>query len=142
MATIYDFHVLVGETLMYCQCIENDIKWIYAGMLRGDFDENYGTVSEKPFGTVLKKLEMLDNSDGNPHFSADDYDLLDEIRDIRNHWAHKAYINFVYKNNQREYDTCFLKEYRRLQNDHNRLKKLSDRIEKVRLDVLRKYNRI
>lgn len=142
MATIDDFHFLVGETLMYCQCIENDIKWIYAGMLSGDCDENYESVSEKPLGSVLKKLEILDNSDGNPHFSTADYDLLDKIRDIRNHWAHKAYINFVYKSNQREYDSCFLKEYRRLQNDHNRLKRLSGNIETVRLDVLKKYNRI
>lgn len=142
MITINDFHCWLGETLMYCQRIENDIKWIYAGMLEGDCSENYIAVSEKSLGEVLKKLEKLDNSDGKPHLSAGDYDLLDEIRDIRNHWAHKAYINFVYKSNPKERENCFLKEYRRLQNDHNRLKKLSDSIEEVRLDVLRKYNKI
>lgn len=35
------FHKNVGELIMFCQCIEHDIKWIYAGMLKGDVDENF-----------------------------------------------------------------------------------------------------
>ena len=35
------FHTKLGETLMYCQIIEHDIKFILAGMLKGDFDENF-----------------------------------------------------------------------------------------------------
>ncbi len=141
MNTLPNFHYLVGETIMFCQCIEHDIKLIYAGMLKGDFNKNFQEVEDNPLGPVLKKLEDLDNSDGNPHLSTGDYDLLDKIRDIRNHWAHKAYIKFVYSKGNL-YDKNFLQQLRRLENDHNRLAKLSDNIEKVRLDVLKKYNRI
>lgn len=141
MDTLNDFHRLVGETIMYCQCIEYDIKLIYAGMLQGNFDENLQEIEDSPLGPVLKKLENLDNSDGNPHLSTEKYDLLDQIRDIRNHWAHKVYTKFVYSKNSL-YNKNFLQQYRRLENDHNRLAKLSDSIEKVRLDVLKKYNRI
>ena len=141
MNTLEKFHQLIGETIMYCQCIEHDIKLTYAGMLEGDFDKNFQEVEDKPLGPVLKKLEDLDNSDGNPYLSTSDYDLLDKIRDIRNHCVHKAYIKFIYfKGNL--YDKNFLKQFRRLDNDHNRLAKLSESIEKVRLDVLKKYNRI
>lgn len=141
MNTLDEFHCLVGETIMYCQCIEHDIKLIYAGMLQGNFDVNLQEIEDSPLGPVLKKLENLDNSDGNPHLSTGDYDLLDQIRDIRNHWAHKAYTKFVYSKNSL-YNKNFLQQYRRIENDHNRLAKLSDSIEKVRLDVLKKYNRI
>ena len=141
MSTIEKFHQLVGETIMYCQCIEHDIKLVYAGMLKGDFDENFQEVENSPLGPVLKKLENLDNSDGNPHLSAGDYNLLDKIRDIRNHWAHKAYVQFVYLNGS-SYENKFQKEFRRLENDHNRLANLSTSIEKVRLEVLKKYYRI
>ena len=51
-------------------------------MLNGDFNQNYNVVAEQPFGSVLKKLESLDNSDGNPYLSRQDYKLLDNIRDI------------------------------------------------------------
>ena len=61
--------------------------------------------------------------------------------DIRNHWAHKAYTMFVYKRGQ-EYDDAFIRQARRLDNDLNRITKLSGSIEKVRFSVLRKYDRI
>ena len=138
---ITEFHESVGKILMECQCIEHDIKLIYAGMLNGVFDENYEIVAEQPLGPVLKKLESLDNSDGNPYLSGQDYELLDDIRDIRNHWVHKAYTMFVYKRGQEHID-AFTRQARRLDNDLNRITKLSGSIERVRFSVLRKYNRI
>ena len=44
MSELNEFHFLVGETLMFCQTVELDIKYIYAAMLKGDFDENYEEV--------------------------------------------------------------------------------------------------
>ena len=31
---ISEFHKYVGDTIEYCQCIENDIRWIYSAMLK------------------------------------------------------------------------------------------------------------
>lgn len=135
-----DFHILVGETIMYCQCIEHDIKFIYSGMLKGNFDDNYNEVSNKTLGSVLNKLKKLDNCDGKPHLSVKDYDLLYKIRDIRNYWVHQAYTDFVYLSGA--YDNELGRSYRRLQNNHNRLSKLSSNVERVRLDVLKKFGRI
>lgn len=127
--------------MMECQCIEHDIKLIYAGMLSGEFVDNYALVAEQPLGLVLNMLESLDNSDENPYLSKQDYELLDDIRNIRNHWAHKAYTMFVYKRGQ-EYNDAFIKQAQRLGNDLNRIMKLSKSIEKARFSVLRKYGRI
>lgn len=142
MNNLDDFHRLVGETIMYCQCIEHDIKLIYAGMLKGDFAKNSKSVLILPLGPILEKLEVLDNSDEESYLSNSDYELLDKIRNIRNHWAHKAYTDFIYISNQQKYNEVFSKSFRRLQNDHNRLANLSQNIERVRLDVLKKYGRI
>lgn len=27
--TLTEFHTMIGETIMFCQTIENDLKWIY-----------------------------------------------------------------------------------------------------------------
>lgn len=141
ITSINDFHESIGKIMMECQCIERDIKLIYAGMLSGEFVDNYALVAEQPLGIVLNKLESLDNSDENPYLSKQDYELLDDIRNIRNHWAHKAYTTFVYKRGQ-EYNDVFIKQAQRLDNDLNRITKLSKSIEKVRFSVLRKYGRI
>ena len=34
---ISEFHEYVGETIEYCQCVENDIRWIYSAMLKDSF---------------------------------------------------------------------------------------------------------
>lgn len=139
---IRDFHEYVGETIQYCQCIDNDIRWIYSAMLNGDCFKTLDELErgKVTLGNVLGKLKQLDTSE-EPYFSEGDYGLLSKITDIRNHWAHKGYVMFVYKQ-EREQEDAFIKQARRLENDHNRLKKLSKTIEAVRFDVLRKYNRI
>lgn len=136
------FHTYVGETIMYCQCIENDVKWIYAGMHKGDVDANFESLekSKATLGKVLGMLQTLDN-ERDPYLSEGDYELLRKVTEIRNHWAHKAYTQFVYCEGS-DWDKEFTRQARRLKNDHNRLAKLSDTIERVRMDVLRKYGRI
>lgn len=139
---ISEFHKYVGETIAYCQCIEIDIRWIYSAMLNGDYRKTFNELERNKvtLGNVLRKLKRLDISE-NPYFSENDYELLSQIAEIRNHWAHKGYVMFVYKQG-REWEDAFIKQARRLENDHNRLEKLSKNIENIRFDVLRKYNRI
>lgn len=136
-----DFHRLVGETIMFCQRLEHDVKWIYAGMLKGNLYDNHDVVEKKNLGQTLRLLEELDNSDGKPFLSEADYELLNQLREIRNHWAHKSYRNFIY-NKGEQYNISFQKEFRRLQNDRNRLAKICDSVEDVRIRVLEKFGRI
>ena len=138
---LQDFHYYVGETIMFCQCIEHDIKLIYAGMLEGDFDENYDDIEKWTLGRTVKELQKFDNSDNKPYFHKNDYNLLKQITSIRNYWAHEAYTTFVYKE-EYSYGNRFQKEAGRLENDHNRLRNVHKSVEKVRLNVLREYNRI
>ena len=138
---LQEFHHYVGETIMFCQCIEHNIKLIYAGMLEGDCEENYDNIKKWTLGKTVMKLQKLDNSDDEPYLHKKDYELLRQITEIRNHWVHKAYIFFIYEPNF-ENSRDFRKQMNRLVNDNNRLSKLSDIIEKARLEALKKYNRI
>lgn len=137
-----DFHAYVGETIMYCQFIENDVKWIYAGMHKGDADVNFDDLEKGKvtLGMLVGMLQKLDN-EREPYLSEGDYELLRQVTEIRNHWAHKGYIEFMYSDGD-ELTKEFTRQARRLENDHNRLKKLSDAIERVKMDVLKKYGRI
>lgn len=88
--TTKTFHEYVGETIGYC-CIENDIRWIHSAMLKAD---HYKTCDEleknkTTLGNVLGKLKRLDISEDS-YFIEDDYELLSQIAEIRNHWAHKG----------------------------------------------------
>jgi len=129
------FHLLVGETIMFCQCIEHDIKVLYAGMLKGEFTRNFASVNRKGLGTVVKLLSDLDNSDGNPYLGCADYKLLADIATIRNHWAHQGYVEYIYETDKA--DAAFTRQYNRLNNDHNRLQKLYRLVEQVRINFFR-----
>lgn len=52
--TLKNFHYLVGETLMFCQFIEHDLKFIYSLMLKGKFEENLVEIDNDTFGKWSK----------------------------------------------------------------------------------------
>ncbi len=141
MTGLERFHLYAGETLMECQRIEHDVKLMYAGMKNGDFNRNIAEVKMQPLGTVLLDLEALDNSDGRPSLSAEDYALLHEIKNVRNWLAHKAYLDFMYASGE-ALERGFAKSFAKLSDFRLRIKRLGDVAEKVRLSILKKYGRI
>lgn len=141
MIELDDFHNMVGETIFNCQRIENDIKYIYAGMLKGDFAVNKYEIKKETLGTILIALEELDNSDGHPYLSRDEYKLLKNITRMRNWLVHQAYTDFIYSSDddiENEFNNCCTK----LREFNRKMVTLGDQVEQVRLNVLEYYGRI
>ena len=141
MAYLDQFHHAVGQTIMECQRIEHDIKLIYAGMLKGDIHKNLEAVKNEALGPVLSALEELDNCDVNPYFSKSDYKLLYQIKNIRNWLAHTAYMDFLYEP-QGRWEAMLDQSYNKLIEFNNRMKKLGNFVEDIRIEILKKYGRI
>lgn len=141
MGYLDTFNAVVGETLMYCQRIEHDIKVIYAAMLKGEMDGNLDLVRRETLGTVLVALENLDFSDNNPMFSREDYRLLKEIKNIRNFIAHQCYVDFLYLDDY-NFNLKLDQNYQKICDFNMKMKKLSNFVETARFSALEKYNRI
>ena len=135
------FNKLVGQTILECQKIEHDVKLIYAGMLKGEFNKNFNNIKNKALGPVLVDLEKLDNSDGKPYFKQDDYDLLFQIKDFRNWIVHSSYVDFMYEQGQ-DLDRYYRQTYLKLQQFYGRINHLGDQLERLRLQILKYYGRI
>lgn len=142
MMTRDKFKLIHSELIMQVQCIESDLKFIYAGMHRGNFERNLNVLEKSNLGTIIKKLKELDYSDGQPDLSEQDYLLLDQIREIRNYWCHQCFLDYIYiqDDTKREYE--FQKVALRLSNDENRTWALHEHLEKLRNKLLKQYNRI
>lgn len=136
--TTDNYYWLLGRTIMICQCIEYDIKLIYAGMKAGSFGQNYIDIKKANLGDALRELKKLDRSDSTFDLSEGDYDLLNKVRKIRNYYVHESCLTFAYSTNHND----LLKSYQKLENESNRLYNLHKSIEKVRLDILSRYGRI
>ena len=86
------FKLIHSELIQQVQCVESNLKIIYAAMHKGNFNNNLKSVEKMNLGKIARELEDLDNSDGMPEFSEEEYNTIDAIREIRNYSCHKCYL--------------------------------------------------
>ena len=132
---INDFHRIVGEVLMYCQCIEDNIRRIYARRMPGDDSLNLLKIDEErlTMGQMVTKLQELDNELPHPLFEAEDYQMLFKIVRTRNYYAHQVYLSFCYiSDNDEEFHACYERACKQLLSDQERLYPLYELVEEVR----------
>lgn len=136
----YDtFKLIHSELIMSVQYIEQDLKLIYSILKSGKFYDNYSDVENAPLGKLLKSLQELDQELGYSEIKEKDYDLLNQIREIRNYWCHQCYIDFHYIEDPQEHDIAFQKIAGRLHKDELRVYELQEKIEKLRKNIEKKH---
>lgn len=133
------FKLIHSELIQQVQCIEYNLKVIYAAMRKGNFNANLQSLNKANLGKIARELEDLDYSDDCPELSEGDYDTIDEIRNIRNYWCHQCYLNFVYIQDNWQREQQFQKIAERLHYDENRTYALMQKTEKMRIAILNKY---
>lgn len=133
------FKLIHSELIQQVQCIEYNLRRTYAAMCEGDFEQNFESLEKSNLGKIARKLEELDYSDDCPELSEEDYEFIDDIREIRNYWCHQCYLDFVYISNDRKREIQFQKIAKRLQNDENKTFTLSKKSEKIFFYIWKKY---
>lgn len=134
------FKILHSETIACFQQIENDLKWIYSLMHKGDVDQNYDSLDKRNLGFIIKELKELDYSAGTPFISKDDYNFLNQMREKRNYWCHQAYIDFMYVSNF-EHSLEFQKVCSKLQRDHDRIEVVQRNVERAKQNAKKIFSR-
>ena len=136
----YDtFKLIHSELIMSVQYIEQDLKLIYSILKGGAFYDNYSDVENFPLGKLLKSLHEMEQELGYSKIKEEDYDLLNQIREIRNYWCHQFYIDFHYNEDPQAHENIFQKLAVRLHEDELRVYELQQKIEKLRKNVNRKH---
>lgn len=133
------FKMIHSELIQQVQCIENNLRVIYAAMCKGNFKSNLQSLNKANLGKIARELEELDYSDDFPELSEDDYEVIDEIRNIRNYWCHQCYLDFVYIQNDLQREQAFQKIAQKLHYDENRTYDLFQKTEDMRIAILNKY---
>lgn len=140
------FKNILGETIVLYQFIEYDLRIMYAGMLEGNFDENLELAFDNRkisgLGSIIKTLEKLDFSDKKPHLSREDYKLLKDLAGDRNYFCHQCATDFMYENNINKQENKFNTVFNKLLNAYDGLEDLHRQIERARISILKRLNRI
>lgn len=139
-----NFKYYHSSIILFCQRIEHDLKWIYSYMKYRYTDDTkepvdiFNELNDKKwnFGNILNELKVLDNKTGNENLiSNDDYNFLKQMKDKRNFWCHKCFIEFIYSENWK-CSNKYLKISKKLKSDYERFSKISEKIENLRLDFI------
>lgn len=133
------FKMIHSELIQQVQCVENNLRVIYAAMCKGNFKSNLQSLNKANLGKIARELEELDYSDDFPELSQDDYEVIDEIRNIRNYWCHQCYLDFVYIQDDLQREQAFKRIAQRLHYDENRTYALFQKTEEMRIAILKKY---
>lgn len=133
------FKLIHSELIMSVQYIEQDLKLIYSILKGVEFCDNYSNVENSPLGKLLRNLHEMDQELGYSKFKEKDYELLNQIREIRNYWCHQCYIDFHYIENPQAHKKTFQKVAARLHEDELRVYELQQKIEKLRKSVEKKH---
>lgn len=136
------FKIIHSELIQQVQCIEHDLRLIYAAMKPGDFEDNMDDLEKASLGKIAKELKQLDYSDGHPDLSQEDYDLIDHIREIRNYWCHQCYLDYIYIQDDGEREEKFQQIALRLHHDENSTYALQNKIETILFRKLEEYHRV
>ena len=136
----YDtFKMIHSELIMSVQYIEQNLRIIYSTIKPGDYQKNYAIVNEAPLGKLLSELHEVDEELGYSKIKPSDYQLLDEIRTIRNYWCHQCYLDFHYIENRDEHEAKFQEVAEKLHFEELRVYELQKKMEKLRKSVVKKY---
>lgn len=137
------YKYILGETIVLYQFLENDLKIIFAGILKGNFYKNieYVRSEYKGLGQVVKALEELDNSDSSPYFSKETYILLNKLARQRNYYCHQCCVDFAY-NPDFKNSIEFRESLEKLIDTNNSIKYVQPQIEEHKTNVLNRFNRV
>ena len=137
------YKYILGETIVLYQFLENDLKIIFAGILKGNFYKNieYVRSEYKGLGQVIKALEELDNSDSSPYFSKETYILLNKLARQRNYYCHQCCVDFAY-NPDFKNSIEFKESLEKLIDTNNSIKYVQPQIEEHKTNVLNRFNRV
>ena len=137
--TLDTFKLIHSELIQQVQCVEYNLKVIYAAMKKGNFQKNFKSLEKANLGKIARELKDLDNSDDFPEFSEEDYQVIDDIRNIRNYWCHQCYVDFVYIEDRREKQRIFDQIAERLHYDEYRTYDLYEKTEDMKVYVFDKF---
>lgn len=135
------FKLIHSELMQWTQYIEHDLKVIYSILKSGDRDANLDDVDKKPLGALLKSFHNLDEEIGYSKIKPADYKLLDEVREIRNYWCHRGYVDFHYVEGDEAHHCAFQKVAEQLHLDEIKVYELHQKIERLRKSVEKKHKK-
>ena len=135
-----EFTSHVGEIMMYCQCIEHDIKEIYLSFFKDNREEVLHKMNEEKWtlGMIVTALKEADKAPRARLFDDPDYSILFSTVRLRNYYAHQVFLSFCYEIDEEKFEASYNQAAKRLLSERKLLSSLYGRVEDVRIKLQEK----
>src|SRR5690606_9062833 len=138
-----EYIYMLGQAIIHLQSIERDIKYMIAGMKKGNMKDDFKEVDAtiKGLGIAVRELQAIDHEENHHYLSTTQYKLLSQLARKRNYYSHESALNFLYIKDSLQSE-AFKIEYEKLKTDLDSLSRLQREIENTRITLLIQKNKV
>ncbi len=90
--TLEEYRIKHSLLIEQYQWIEFDLEGLYAALSEDPFHEALREIEKDSIGGVVREIKRIENQKKIVVFTEAEYDEMDKIRERRNFWSHKCYI--------------------------------------------------
>ena len=90
--TLEKYRILHSMLMEQYQWIEFDLEGLYAILSPEPFHEALQEIERDSIGGVVREIRQIEKQQNITVFLESEYQQLDQIRERRNFWSHKCYI--------------------------------------------------
>ena len=90
--TLEKYRILHSTLMEQYQWIEFDLEGLYAILSPEPFHEALQEIERDSIGGVVREIRRIEKQQNIAVFSEAEYEQMDQIRERRNFWSHKCYI--------------------------------------------------
>lgn len=90
--TLEEYRIKHSMLIEKYQRIEFDLEGLYAALSYDSFSEALQEIEKDSIGGVVREIKKLENQQKIVVFTEKEYEEMDKIRERRNFWSHKCYV--------------------------------------------------
>ena len=90
--TLEEYRIKHSMLIEKYQRIEFDLEGLYAALSYDSFYEALQEIEKDSIGGVVREIKRIEDQQRIVVFTEKEYEELDEIRERRNFWSHKCYV--------------------------------------------------
>lgn len=129
--TLEEYRIKHSMLIEQYQLIEFHLEGLYAALSDDSFSEALQEIEKDSIGGVVREIKRIEDQQRIVVFTEKEYEELDKIRERRNFWSHKCYVEPWDK-------TGTPRNAKQLSSDLYQAERVSDWLYQVKLTYLHK----
>ncbi|MDO5558299.1 MAG: hypothetical protein Q4F95_01740 [Oscillospiraceae bacterium] len=100
--TLEQYRIKHSQIIECFQWIEFNLKRIYAKLSGKSLLKTISVLDKENLGSLIVLVKQTELQNNTCYLSDEDYELLDQIREMRNYWCHQCYLDVLFRKDEKK----------------------------------------